>query len=473
MVIDFYGLTSEEAKRKFPGPYQYVFEHVKPERDQNRREPIRNNWWLFGWVREGLRASTKGQSRFIVTVETAKHRVFQFLGSEVRPDNMLTAFASDDAFHLGVLNSHVHVVWALAAGAAMGVGNTPRYSKTRCFEPFPFPEANEPQKAVIRDLAERLDAHRKAAQGRGATITGMYNLLVKLRSGEPFSDREREQHEIAQTEILRQLYDELDAAVADAYGWPVDLPDADILTNLVALNKERAAEEARGVVRWLRPEYQAPETLTTTTTALLPEATDFESVAPITPIEAQPWPKDLKDQLGAVRAVLTSSANLWSLESVAQAFKSRGRYRESIASHLDLLTDLGMLSRVGTREGPALAPTAGGWCLAMTPAEFRIFVQEVQDESRHWPGPMGQFQELRARIRGRRSAQSDIFRFGEKGSVYEGYAFHFGGRSEMQLNLGLEEDGAWLRYGLALSFEPKHEPAGPSGHAAPFGRPFK
>jgi hypothetical protein len=234
----------------------------------------------------------------------------------------------------------------------MGIGNDPVYAKSRCFEPYPFPEATEAQKVIIRDLAERLDAQRKAAQGRGATITGMYNLLVKLRSGESFNDREREQHEIAQTEILRQLHDELDAAVADAYGWPVDLPDADILVNLVALNKERAAEEARGVVRWLRPEYQAPETVTATTTALITEEMEVEAVTTLTPIEPQPWPKDLKDQLGALRAVLTSSACLWTLESVAQAFKSRGRYRESIAAHLDLLTDLGMLSRVDTPGGP-------------------------------------------------------------------------------------------------------------------------
>ncbi len=40
------------------------------------------------------------------------------------------------------------------------------------------------------------------------------------------------------------------------------------------------------------------------------------------------------------------------LESVAQAFKCRGRYRESIAAHLDLLTDLGMVSRVDIPEGP-------------------------------------------------------------------------------------------------------------------------
>jgi hypothetical protein len=120
----------------------------------------------------------------------------------------------------------------------------------------------------------------------------------------------------------------------------------------VALNKERAAEEARGVVRWLRPDYQAPETVAATATALITEETEVETVVALTPIEPQPWPKDLKDQLGALRAVLTSSACLWTLESVAQAFKSRGRYRESIAAHLDLLTDLGMLSRVDTPGGP-------------------------------------------------------------------------------------------------------------------------
>ena len=36
----------------------------------------------------------------------------------------------------------------------------------------------------------------------------------------------------------------LDAAVATAYGWPVDLSDEAILEKLLALNLERAAEEA-------------------------------------------------------------------------------------------------------------------------------------------------------------------------------------------------------------------------------------
>ena len=41
---------------------------------------------------------------------------------------------------------------------------------------------------------------------------------------------------------------------------PPALPEAEILTRLVRLNHERAAEEAAGHVRYLRPAYQAPET---------------------------------------------------------------------------------------------------------------------------------------------------------------------------------------------------------------------
>ena len=44
--------------------------------------------------------------------------------------------------------------------------------------------------------------------------------------------------------------------MAQAYGWPPDLPEAEILARLVALNHARAEEEKDGVVRWLRPEYQ-------------------------------------------------------------------------------------------------------------------------------------------------------------------------------------------------------------------------
>src|SRR5690606_17424967 len=109
----------------------------------------------------------------------------------------------------------------------LGVGNDPVYVKTRCFETFPFPEATEEQQDRIRTIAESLDAHRarQLDQHEKLTMTGMYNVLQKLRSGEPLTAAEKKIHEQGLVAVLRDLHDDLDAAVAEAYGWPVDLTD--------------------------------------------------------------------------------------------------------------------------------------------------------------------------------------------------------------------------------------------------------
>ena len=50
-------------------------------------------------------------------------------------------------------------------------------------------------------------------------MTGMYNVLEKLRLGEELSDKERKIHTEGLVSVLAQLHDDLDAAVLDAYGW--------------------------------------------------------------------------------------------------------------------------------------------------------------------------------------------------------------------------------------------------------------
>ena len=113
---------------------------------------------------------------------------------------MLIAIASDDAFLLGVLSSQVHVTWALAAGGRLGMGNDPRNDKSRCFEPFPFPALDEGElKLRIRDLGERLDAQRKRQQELypDLTLTGIYNVLEKLRSGVALDAKDKAVHDKA------------------------------------------------------------------------------------------------------------------------------------------------------------------------------------------------------------------------------------------------------------------------------------
>ena len=276
LVIDLFGLSVDEARQQFPSVYQWVIERVKPERDHNNRATYRDNWWLFGEPRRDMRPALLGLSRYIATVETSRHRTFQFLDASILPDNMVIAIASADALHHGVLSSRVHVVWALAAGGRLGIGNDPRYNKTRCFETFPFPSDDTgltPELADrIRSLAEQLDAHRKVRQAahESVTLTGLYNVLDKLRRDESLSASDKALHEQGLVSVLRTLHDELDAAVLQAYGWsdlgPVPWADdaarsawtETLLERLVALNAKRAAEEALGTVRWLRPEFQNP-----------------------------------------------------------------------------------------------------------------------------------------------------------------------------------------------------------------------
>jgi len=137
---------------------------VKPERDQNNRASRRENWWLFGETNPKLRKQLANLARYIATVETAKHRLFQFLDASILPDNKLVAIAWSEAFHHGVLSSQVHGLWSLAAGSFLGVGNDPVYVKSTCFDTFPFPDDTglPPElRQKISTLAEQIDTHRK------------------------------------------------------------------------------------------------------------------------------------------------------------------------------------------------------------------------------------------------------------------------------------------------------------------------
>src|SRR5690606_22363187 len=114
------------------------------ERDANRRASRRERWWLFSEVMPQMRRIVSGLKRYIGTAETSKHRIFSFIDSEVVPEHPLIAIGLDDPFHFGVLSSRVHVVFALAAGGTLE--DRPRYNKSRCFDPFPFPLCGEAEK---------------------------------------------------------------------------------------------------------------------------------------------------------------------------------------------------------------------------------------------------------------------------------------------------------------------------------------
>lgn len=84
---------------------------------------------------------------------------------------------------------------------------------------------------------------------------GLHNVLEKLRPGLRIEGRDHEVYEQGLVGIRKKLHDDIDAEVAAGCGWPVDLPGQDLLQRLMDLNRTRAAEEAKGLIRCLRPEY--------------------------------------------------------------------------------------------------------------------------------------------------------------------------------------------------------------------------
>ena len=124
--------------------------------------------------------------------------------------------------------------------------------------------------------------------------------------------------------------------MADAYGWPVDLADEQILERLVALNHERADEERRGIIRWLRPEFQNPEGATQKT---IVAETDETPTAKPAKLKKLAWPKTLSDQAAAVQSALVAHSAPANETDLAKRFTRANKDR--IAELLETLASLG------------------------------------------------------------------------------------------------------------------------------------
>jgi hypothetical protein len=131
------------------------------------------------------------------------------------------------------LSSRVHEAWSLATSSRHGVGNDPTYNNTTCFETFPFPHGTQKQQWAISLAAKDLNDLREgwlnpegmigAKELATRTLTNLYN---------------------ERPTWLVNAHRTLDDAVFATYGWretPDDLPDAEIVARLLALNLAREA----------------------------------------------------------------------------------------------------------------------------------------------------------------------------------------------------------------------------------------
>lgn len=293
-IVDFGWEMSEREASLYEAPFQYIKEHVLPEREKNRRDAYRERWWRHVEPRPAMLANLSSLTRYIATPRVAKHRLFVWMEKQVLADSAAIAIARGDAVTFGLLHSRFHETWSLKMGTFLGVGNDPRYTPTTTFETFPFPEGltpdipvqrfqRDPRAIGIAHAANRLDALRNAwlnpvdlvftepevvagypdrvlpkdvqavAVLRERTLTNLYNLRPQW---------------------LIDAHDDLDAAVAVAYGWPADISEEAALAKLLEFNLARASVEEVAASRPAKPRSKGRtvEDLRTQPELLLPIA---------------------------------------------------------------------------------------------------------------------------------------------------------------------------------------------------------
>ena len=224
-IIDFNDMSIEDAS-----DYQLPFEHVKAtiplERQNNRNEKLKINWWKYEGKRIEMRKAISSLSYYFTVPRVSKWAIFIPAPLNWLPGDLNMVIASDDFYILGILTSKIHRLWVKAQSSTLK-GDT-RYTNTTCFETFPFPQSPDLKLvAEIRAQAEKLHEYRsQQMESKQWGITTLYNKFFN----EPTSQ-------------LYKLHQQLDKLVMQTYNFQ---PNDDILEKLLTLNLQLAEKEKQG-----------------------------------------------------------------------------------------------------------------------------------------------------------------------------------------------------------------------------------
>ena len=152
-IIDFDDLSLEEAS-DYKLPFNHIKQYVKPERDKNRRDTRRLNWWKFGENAPKMRRTVTNLEFYFAVPETSKWFVFMVCHLDALPSKATKVVASDDFYVLGILTSKVHRQWVKAQSSTLE--DRTRYTHNTCFETFPFPQIDPKTSTKAKQAIEKI-----------------------------------------------------------------------------------------------------------------------------------------------------------------------------------------------------------------------------------------------------------------------------------------------------------------------------
>ncbi len=167
-IIDFGADRDKAAASLYEAPFEYVLEHVKPDRDGNKRKLYREKWWLHAETRPGLRAHALVLPRYLGVTRHSKHLPFAWIDKPFLADDGVFVFARSDDYLLGALQSAVHALWARRTGSQVREAESGfRYTPSTTFETFPLPwspgkeDVKHPAYLRIAEAAKLLNDQRE------------------------------------------------------------------------------------------------------------------------------------------------------------------------------------------------------------------------------------------------------------------------------------------------------------------------
>ena len=210
----------DRAAADFPEVLAIVERDVKPERDANNRSVYREKWWHFAEKRPALYhaigrghmfarhpdqwdGASETSPQILACARVSKFWCPTFVVNSSVASEATVVFSTDSLSTFAILQSSVHGEWARKMASSLE--SRLRYTPSDIFETFPFPDFNHEAFTQIGRHLYQLRAAFMIENSFG--LTDFYNRFHKS----DFDD--------AGMQVLREVWMEVDSAVAQSYGW--------------------------------------------------------------------------------------------------------------------------------------------------------------------------------------------------------------------------------------------------------------
>jgi len=262
-VINFFDWPEEKCRNEYPDCYAILERLVKPERQRWKiddvgkdivgeyalRKPLPQKWWIYGEKRPGLYHTITSMEKVLVVPLVSKYTAIEVASSKIVFMHKLAVIAIHSYQVFEILNSTIHNIWSWKYSSTLGSG-TLNYSPTDCFETFPFPQnLTKSQEQQLDRIGEDYHEHRRQLMlSIQLGLTKTYNLF-HAQPLRPITPEEEQLDDKALQKLLgkdaahlrkhlaktpgtitfneavstiqklRNLHQQMDNAVLEAYGW--------------------------------------------------------------------------------------------------------------------------------------------------------------------------------------------------------------------------------------------------------------